>query len=102
MADIQSSSGVEEDMKSNELTWILVKIANHLTAGDALAPEDFALSPGQRLSIGMNQEYLLHQWNMLMVENVIQLYCLSKAAFESWINLIEHNCTDHSEQWHGG
>lgn len=68
MADIHNSSGVEEDMKSNELTWILGKISNHLTAGDALAPEDFALPPGQWLPIGMNQEYLLHRWNMLMAE----------------------------------
>lgn len=55
-------------MKSNELTWILGKIANHLTAGDALIAEDSALPPGQQLPIGMNQEYLSNRWNMLMTE----------------------------------
>lgn len=68
MTDIHNSSGIEEDMKSNELTWILGKIANHLSAGDALVPEDFALPPGQRFPIGLNQAYLLNRWNMLMTE----------------------------------
>lgn len=42
-ADIHNSSGVEEDMKSNESTWILGNIANHLTAGDAPAPKNFCI-----------------------------------------------------------
>ncbi|KAJ5331534.1 hypothetical protein N7476_001317 [Penicillium atrosanguineum] len=64
----QNSSGFEEDMKSNELTWILGKLANHLTAGDALTPEHNALPRHQRLSIGLNQECLLERWNLLMTD----------------------------------
>lgn len=64
----QNSSGFEEDMKSNELTWILGKLANHLTAGDALTPEHNALPRHQRLSIGLNQEYLLERWNLIMTD----------------------------------
>lgn len=68
MMENQNSSGFEEDTKSNELTWILGKLANHLTAGDALTPEDNALPRHQRLSIGLNQEYLLERWNLLMTD----------------------------------
>ncbi|KAL2822257.1 hypothetical protein BDW59DRAFT_103814 [Aspergillus cavernicola] len=63
-----NSSAFEEDMKSNELTWILGKLANHLSAGDALAPENDASPRHQRLSIGLTQEYLLERWNLLMTE----------------------------------
>ena len=64
----QNTSGFEEDMKSNELTWILGKIANHLTAGDALVPADNMLPRHQRPLIGLNQEHLLERWNMLMTD----------------------------------
>lgn len=64
----QNSLAFEEDMKSNELTWILGKIANHLTAGDALAAEDNALPRHHRLSIGWTQEHLLERWKMLMAD----------------------------------
>lgn len=54
-------------MKSNEL-WILGKIADHLTAGDALAAEDNTLPRHQRLSIGLTQEHLVKRWNILMAD----------------------------------
>lgn len=64
----QNSSGLEEDMRSNELAWILGKIANHLTAGDALVPGNNALPRHQRSLIGLSQEHLLERWNMLMTD----------------------------------
>lgn len=66
--ETQNSSGIEEDMKSNELAWILGKIANHLTAGDALVPVNDALPRHQRPLIGLSQEHLLERWNMLMAD----------------------------------
>lgn len=66
--ETQNSSGIEEDMKSNELAWILGKIANHLTAGDALVPANNALPRHQRPLIGLSQEHLLERWNMLMAD----------------------------------
>lgn len=60
------SSGFEEDMKSNELTWILGKIANHITAGDALVLDNNTLPHHERPLIGLNQEHLLERWNLLM------------------------------------
>lgn len=63
-----SGLGFEEDKKSNELTWILGKITNHLTAGDALSAEDNKLPPDQRLTIGLTQQHLLQRWNLLMAD----------------------------------
>lgn len=63
-----SSADVEEDRRSNELTWLLGKIANFLTSGDALNPEDYALPRGQRLLIGVTQEQLLERWCLLSSE----------------------------------
>ncbi|KAJ5784343.1 uncharacterized protein N7503_009555 [Penicillium pulvis] len=62
----QNSSGLEEDMKSNELAWILGKIANHLTAGDAFVMVNNKLPRHERPVIGLSQEHLLERWNMLM------------------------------------
>lgn len=59
---------MEEDTKSNELTWLLGKIANYLTSGDALYPEDYALPQGQRPFIGVTQEKLLERWHLLLME----------------------------------
>ncbi|KAI5460501.1 hypothetical protein BGZ63DRAFT_425007 [Mariannaea sp. PMI_226] len=67
-ADVRPSADVEEDTKSNELTWLLGKIANFLTSGDALYPEDYALPPGQRPVIGVTQEQLLERWSLLLSE----------------------------------
>ncbi|CAG8225058.1 unnamed protein product [Penicillium salamii] len=66
--DTQNSLGIEEDMKSNELTWLLGKIANHLTAGDSIVPEDFILPREQRPYIGFTQELLNDRWEILMSE----------------------------------
>lgn len=55
-------------MKSNELTWLLGKISNHLTAGDSIIPEDYTLPPNQRPYIGVTQELLHNRWEMLMSE----------------------------------
>ncbi|KAJ5651383.1 uncharacterized protein N7484_005106 [Penicillium longicatenatum] len=62
----QNSSGLEEDMKSNELAWILGKIANHLTAGDAFVQANNTLPRHERPVIGLSQEHLLERWNILM------------------------------------
>ncbi|RGP67478.1 hypothetical protein FLONG3_8499 [Fusarium longipes] len=67
-ADIRTSADIEEDTKSNELTWLIGKLSNHLTSGDAINPTDYALPHGQRPSIGVTQERLLERWNMLMSE----------------------------------
>ncbi|KAK7418423.1 hypothetical protein QQX98_003915 [Neonectria punicea] len=67
-ADVHTLADVEEDTKTNELTWLLGKIANYLTSGDALYPEDYALPPGQRPIIGVTQEQLLERWNLLITE----------------------------------
>ncbi|KPM41396.1 hypothetical protein AK830_g5185 [Neonectria ditissima] len=67
-ADVRTLADVEEDTKSNELTWLLGKIANYLTSGDALYPEDYALPPGQRPIIGVTQEQLLERWILLIAE----------------------------------
>lgn len=66
--EIRNSTAFEEDTKANELTWILGKVANHLTAGDALNPEENALPRGQRSLIGLTQEHLSDRWNLLMGE----------------------------------
>jgi hypothetical protein len=66
--DIGNSGESEEVIKANELTWLLGKLANHLTAGDSLVPEDYVLPRGQRPQIGLTQEYLTDRWNMLMTE----------------------------------
>ncbi|KAJ5702035.1 hypothetical protein N7488_009583 [Penicillium malachiteum] len=66
LLESQNSSGFEEDKKSNELTWILGKIANYITAGDALVPTDNTLPRHQRPRIGLNQEHILEKWNILM------------------------------------
>ncbi|KAF4949298.1 hypothetical protein FSARC_13505 [Fusarium sarcochroum] len=67
-ADIRTSADIEEDTKSNELTWLLGKISNHLTSGDAINPTDYALPDGQRPTVGVTQERLLERWRMLMAE----------------------------------
>ncbi|OQD87465.1 hypothetical protein PENANT_c005G00356 [Penicillium antarcticum] len=66
--DVQNYSGIEEDMKANELTWLLGKIANHLIMGDTVTLEDFVLPREQRAYLGLNQQHLLDRWNLLMSE----------------------------------
>lgn len=61
-----SADDAEEDKKSNELTWLLCKIMNHLTSGDALWPEDYARPKGQRCPVGVPQDQLLDRWYVLM------------------------------------
>lgn len=65
---IANAADVEEDAKSNELVWLLGKIANHIAAGDALDPKHYALPPGQRPLVGVTQEQLLERWNILTRE----------------------------------
>ncbi|KAI1751976.1 hypothetical protein F4782DRAFT_164892 [Xylaria castorea] len=67
-ANPRISADIEEDTKSNELTWILGKIANYIVSGDALVPEDFSLPPGQRPTLGIAQELILERWTELMNE----------------------------------
>lgn len=67
-ADIRTSADVEEDTKSNELTWLIGKLSNHLTSGDAINPLDYALPHGQRPTVGVTQERLLERWKMLVAE----------------------------------
>ncbi|KAJ4857954.1 fungal zn(2)-Cys(6) binuclear cluster domain-containing protein [Trichoderma breve] len=65
---ISNAADVEEDARSNELVWLLGKIANHIAAGDALDPKHYALPPGQRPLVGVTQEQLLERWNILIRE----------------------------------
>ncbi|RFU81357.1 hypothetical protein TARUN_840, partial [Trichoderma arundinaceum] len=65
---ISNAAEVEEDARSNELVWLLGKIANHIAAGDALNPEHYSLPPGQRPLLGVTQEQLLERWNLLTRE----------------------------------
>ncbi|EKJ79602.1 hypothetical protein FPSE_00287 [Fusarium pseudograminearum CS3096] len=67
-ADIRTSADVEEDTKSNELTWLIGKLSNHLTSGDAINPADYALPNGQRPTVGVTQECLLERWKLLVTE----------------------------------
>ncbi|KAI0855811.1 hypothetical protein F4860DRAFT_447028 [Xylaria cubensis] len=67
-ANPRISPDIEEDTKSNELTWLLGKIANHIVSGDAPVPEDFSLPPGQRPTLGIAQELLQERWTKLMNE----------------------------------
>lgn len=53
---------VEESIRSNELMWLLGKIVNHLTIGDALTPEEYAKEPGERLPLGVTQTELKDRW----------------------------------------
>ncbi|KAH7024064.1 hypothetical protein EDB80DRAFT_675613 [Ilyonectria destructans] len=48
-ADLRASTDIQEDTRSNELIWLLGKIVNYLTSGDAINPADFALPPGESL-----------------------------------------------------
>jgi hypothetical protein len=66
--NLQNPLEIEEDMKSNELTWLLGKIANYLTAGDSIIPEDFTLPREQRPIIGVTQELLHDRWDTIMSE----------------------------------
>ncbi|KAL7815856.1 hypothetical protein V8C26DRAFT_401786 [Trichoderma gracile] len=65
---ISNAADMEEDTKSNELVWLLGKIANHIAAGDALDPKHYALPPGQRPLVGVTQEQLIERWNILTRE----------------------------------
>ncbi|KAL7929784.1 hypothetical protein V8C35DRAFT_175973 [Trichoderma chlorosporum] len=65
---IPNAADVEEDARSNELVWLLGKIANHIAAGDALNPKHYALPPWQRPLVGVTQEQLLERWNILTRE----------------------------------
>ncbi|KAK7429117.1 hypothetical protein QQZ08_004332 [Neonectria magnoliae] len=66
--DIRASTGIQEDTRSNELIWLLGKIVNYLTSGDAINPEEFALPPGERFPLGVPQEQLLERWKILDTE----------------------------------
>lgn len=67
-ADLRALTDIQEDTRSNELIWLLGKIVDYLTSGDAINPEDFALPPGERFPIGVPQEQLLERWNILDTE----------------------------------
>lgn len=66
--DIHATADIEEDTRSNELTWLLGKIANIITSGDALVPENYALPAGQRPLVGVTQEHLLDRWMLVATE----------------------------------
>lgn len=67
-ADVRTSADIEEDTRSNELTWLVGKVSNFVTSGDAINPTDYALPLGQRPPVGVTQERLLERWNLLMTE----------------------------------
>jgi hypothetical protein len=81
--EIQNYSGIEEDMKANELTWLLGKIANHLIMGDTVTSEDFILPREQRAYLGLNQQHLLDRWNLLMSELEQWYDCLPSTFTEA-------------------
>jgi hypothetical protein len=83
-ADIRTSADIEEDTKSNELTWLIGKLSNHLTSGDAINPTDYALPLGQRPTVGVTQERLLERWKMLMAE------------FKKWHDSLPSTFTPHA------
>ncbi|KEY71648.1 hypothetical protein S7711_10034 [Stachybotrys chartarum IBT 7711] len=64
----RSSTDVPEDTRSNELLWLLGKLVNFLTSGDALVPEDFSLPPEQRFPLGITQDQLLERWGIMDAE----------------------------------
>lgn len=68
LTEIRNPGETEEVIKSNELTWLLGKIANHLTSGDSLVPGDYILPRFQRSVIGLTQEHLLEKWRNLRSE----------------------------------
>ncbi|KAL2209752.1 hypothetical protein CC79DRAFT_459318 [Sarocladium strictum] len=58
----------QDDARANELLWLLAKVFNFLTAGDAMFPEDYGLPPDRRLPLGITQEQLLEKWLALTEE----------------------------------
>lgn len=68
LTDIRNPGETEEVIKSNELTWLLGKIANHLTSGDSLVPGENGLLGFERPVIGLTQEHLLEKWQNLRSE----------------------------------
>ncbi|CAM1508636.1 Fc.00g054840.m01.CDS01 [Cosmosporella sp. VM-42] len=66
--EIHTTAEVVEDTRSNEIHWLLGKIINFVTSGDALYPENYALFGGQRPLIGVTQEQLLERWALLVAE----------------------------------
>ncbi|KAI1073102.1 hypothetical protein LB507_009035 [Fusarium sp. FIESC RH6] len=82
--DIRTSADIEEDTKSNELTWLIGKLLNHLTSGDAINPTDYALPHGQRPTVGVTQERLLERWKMLLSE------------FKKWFESLPSTFTPHA------
>lgn len=58
----------QEDARANGLTWLLAKVFNFLTAGDAMFPEDYSLPADRRLPLGVTQEQLLEKWLALAQE----------------------------------
>ncbi|CAG7560576.1 unnamed protein product [Fusarium equiseti] len=83
--DIRTSADIEEDTKSNELTWLIGKLLNHLTSGDAINPTDYALPHGQRPTVGVTQERLLERWKMLVSE------------FRKWYESLPSTFTPHAK-----
>lgn len=57
--DQSSEDAMQDDMVSNALIWILMKLVNFIAAGDDLPPE---VSP---LGLGVRQRELLEYWNGL-------------------------------------
>ncbi|KAK7418009.1 hypothetical protein QQZ08_011406 [Neonectria magnoliae] len=60
-----SANDNEEDKRANEMIWLLSKIMNYLTKGDALVPEDYARPAKERCPVGVTQEQLLERWRKL-------------------------------------
>lgn len=67
-ADIRASTDIDEDLKSNELLWLLGKVVNLITSGDGINPEDYSRPAGQRMPLGVTQELLLERWEKLKME----------------------------------
>ncbi|KAF6809556.1 zn 2cys6 transcription factor [Colletotrichum sojae] len=67
-SDARAPADAAEDTKSNELLWLLGKIVNFITSGDAISSQDYSRPAGQRMSLGITQEILLETWHKLEAE----------------------------------
>lgn len=67
-SDARVPADATEDTESNELLWLLGKIVNFITSGDAISSQDYSRPAGQRMSLGITQEILLETWHKLEAE----------------------------------
>ncbi|KAM4065479.1 enoyl-(Acyl carrier protein) reductase [Hirsutella rhossiliensis] len=89
---VRTTADVEEDTRGNEIHWLLGKIANYITSGDAVHPDEYVLSREQRPLIGVTQELLLGRWTLLTQE----LQKWRHSLPESFLPAARTSMADHS------